>query len=244
MKNILLISAFSLLLLNGCAHQIERESPTSSTPNHVFNKNYTIGVVKTVSVGEPLIQVKDYYVTKYSLPQMSPSERFTVDGTMVHEIFDVGQKFDVHGKITMDGEEFTIVPFTPNPVHFKALLVKKDGTIHNKIGNYNAQLGGIIPMIYTYQITPESAKLNRIEDEKVVTDKGYQNYEILYNGSNKSSMLFTYREFSPDGLARTAFYQNLTYEANATSIRFKGFKINILKSNNEEIKFFVAEDSL
>lgn len=233
------------MLLCGCAHQIQREVPVAQPTTHVFKKNYSLGEVRTAAVGEPLIQVKDYFVTKYELPVMSPVINFAIDGPMLHEAFSPNQKFEIKGKISLNDVYYSVVPFKfgANGA-YSALLIKEDGSVHTTVGAYNNQLSGVVPVLYTYQITPDTATMKRLEEEKVVADKGYQNYEILYNGTDKNSMLFTYREFSPDGIARTAFYQNLTYEANATSIRFKGFKINILKSNNEEVKFSVIQDGL
>jgi hypothetical protein len=243
MKKIILISSL-FITLSGCAHQIQRDAPVAKPASHVFQKTYTLGQAKTVSVGEALLQVKDYYVTKFGTSAVTPSEDFSVDGTLIHERFSVGQKLEVKGRVVIDNVEYSIAKFAGNDYAYKALLIKDDGTVHTKVGNYNPQVGGLIPMVYTYTITPATAKMERIEQEKVVTEKGYQNYELLYNGSDKNSMYFTYREFSPDGLARTPFYQNLTYEANSKTIRFKGFRINVLKSNGEEIKFIVVDDSI
>lgn len=242
MKKIILISI--LLNLVGCAHQIQRDAPSTNPTTHVFNKSYKIGEEKTVSVGESVIQVKDYYVTKYGTSVMTPSEDFRVDGTMLHEDFKFGQKLDVKGKVVLDNGQYSIVKFNGTDYAYQALLIKDDGTIHTKIGAYNPQVGGLIPVIYTYTITPATAKMLREEQEKVVAEKGYLNYEFLYNGSDKNSMHFTYREYSPEGLARTAFYQDLTYGANSKSIRFKGFRVNVIEANSEQIKFIVTEDSL
>lgn len=243
MKKIILISSL-FLTLNGCAHQIQRDTPVAKPADHIFQKTYTLGEAKTVSVGEALIQVKDYYVTKFGTSAVTPTEDFSVDGPLIHEKFSVGQKLDIQGSVELDNVQYSIAKFTGNDFAYKALLIKEDGTVHTKIGSHSSQLAGLIPLVYTYTITPATAKMQRIEQEKVITEKGYQNYELLYNGSDKNSMYFTYREYSADGLARTPFYQNLTYEANSKTIRFKGFRINVLKSNGEEIKFVVVDDAL
>ena len=244
MKKLILISAF-MITLTGCAHQIQRDAPVASAASHVFNKSYKLGEVKTVPVGEALINVKDYYVTKYGTAMVTPTQEFSFDGPGLHEKFKMGQKLNVKGKVTIDNVGYNIVPIDDtNNYGYRALLVKDDGTISNKLGSNNPQVGGIITAIYSYSITPDTAKLERIEEEKIIAEKGYLNYEFLYNGSDKNSMYFTYREYSPEGLAKTAFYQNLTYEANSKTIRFKGFKIEVLKSNGEEIKFIVVEDSI
>lgn len=233
-----------MLILNGCAHQIHLDTPIAKPTNHIFHKSYIVGTVKTVAVGEAVIQVKDYFVTNIGTSAVTPTEDFNVEGTLVHEKFSVGQKLEVKGKVMIDNIQYSIAKYTGTDYVYQALLIKDDGTIHTKIGGYSPQAGGFITMIYSYTITPPTAKMQRVEQEKIVTEKGYQNYELLYNGSDKNSMYFTYREYNPEGLARTAFYQNLTYESNSKTIRFKGFKINILKSNGEEIKFVITEDAV
>jgi hypothetical protein len=76
----------------------------------------------------------------------------------------------------------------------------------------------------------------------VKTTKGYENYELLYTGVSATGINLTYREFSPDGLARVAFFQNLTYEATAKSIAFKKFKIAVEAATSESITFTVLAD--
>ena len=60
---------------------------------------------------------------------------------------------------------------------------------------------------------------------------GFINYELLYTGSNASGINLTYREFSPEGLARVAFFQNLTYPADARSITFKQLRIRVERAS-------------
>jgi hypothetical protein len=76
----------------------------------------------------------------------------------------------------------------------------------------------------------------------VKTTKGYENYELLYTGVSATGINLTYREFSPDGLARVAFFQNLTYEATAKSIAFKKFRIAVEAATSESITFTVLAD--
>lgn len=240
MKKIILISI--LFSMVGCAHQIKRDNPVTSPTTHEYSKNYKLGEVKTVAVGEPLIQVKDYYVTKFGLPELTASEDFSVTGTLLNEKFTAGTKFEVKGKIVLDKVEYSIAKYRGADYDFSALLVKDDGTVHSKAGGYNPQAGGFIVTIYNYDVIPSTVKLVRTQQEKIDAVKGYQNYEFLYNGKDRNSMRFTYREFSPEGMARTAFYQDLTYDANSTSIRYKGFKINVLEANSEQIKFIIVEE--
>lgn len=236
------ITLVGVTLISGCAHQIAQDRPQALSTKHIFLKNYQLGETKRASVGEPIIQIKDYYATTVGQSNMVASESFTVDGTFVHQSFNQGQVIPVKGQVNISGKNFAVLPIDGNPLHFKALLVDDDGVISNKLATNGNE--GLITMIYTYSIIPSSVRMNREISEKVLTEKGYQNYEVLYNGSDKNSMFFTYREFSPDGIAKTAFYQNLTYEAKAKTIKFKNFKINVTSSNNEGIEYVITEDSI
>jgi hypothetical protein len=69
-------------------------------------------------------------------------------------------------------------------------------------------------------------------------------YELIYSGKNDVSLNATYREYSSDDLARQAFFQNLTYQANAKQIRFKDFVIQIHNVTNEQITYTILEDGL
>ena len=68
--------------------------------------------------------------------------------------------------------------------------------------------------------------------------------ELIYSGKNDISLNVTYREYTPDNLARTAFFQNITYQADAKQIRFKDFVIKIDDISNEKITYTVLEDGL
>jgi len=68
--------------------------------------------------------------------------------------------------------------------------------------------------------------------------------ELIFAGKNNVSLNTTYKEYSYNDLARPAFFQNLTYQANAQQIRFKDFLIQIHDVTNEQITYTVLEDGL
>lgn len=69
-------------------------------------------------------------------------------------------------------------------------------------------------------------------------------YELIYAGQNNVSLNVTYREYTSDDIARTAFYQNITYQADAKNIRFRNFEIKIHSASNEQITYTVLKDDL
>jgi hypothetical protein len=241
MSKVVVISM--LLALSGCAHQMAQESATSHGLKHEFDQNYKIGERRKANVGDSIIRVKDYYLERISVPAVIPTETVTINGPVVPPmVFSSAQSYRVRGRVEIDGVTYLVVPGTDNPIQWQAAMVRLDGTIHNRRLNYNPGLAGPVMMVYEQSITPSTAKMLRKTEEKISTTKGYQNYEIIYNGVSSGAIQFTYREYSPEGLARTAFYQNLTYDSKADSIRFKKFRIGIHSANSESVEYTVLED--
>ena len=121
------------------------------------------------------------------------------------------------------------------------MLVKPDGTLHNRVAFQTSQFsGGLI--VYTFAISDPATKMVRETSQNVETSMGYENFELLYTGTNLNGLNLTYREFSPDGLARVAFFQNLTYEAGARIIAFKKYRIAVEHASSESITFTVLAD--
>lgn len=78
----------------------------------------------------------------------------------------------------------------------------------------------------------------RISGKKILT------YELIYNGTDGNSIKIGYREYSGDDIARPAFFNEVIYNKNQSIITFKGFKIQIIKADNESIKFKVLSHEL
>jgi hypothetical protein len=91
-------------------------------------------------------------------------------------------------------------------------------------------------------VEPGGVRMTRVTAEKVITSRGYTNFELIYNGTANQAINLTYREYTPDDVARTAFYQNLTYDSKVESIRFRKLRIQIHSATNEEIDLTVLED--
>jgi hypothetical protein len=70
------------------------------------------------------------------------------------------------------------------------------------------------------------------------------NFELIYGGLDGTGLHVVYREYTKDGMARQAFYQNLNYEKNAKIIRFKNTRFEIVSADNQRIVFKVVEDDI
>jgi hypothetical protein len=225
----------------------------SEPPNerHEFRKNYVLGSQTTVNVGEAMVRVQDYWVESTESSVAVPERSVSLKGGLVDVTLTAGAKYPVKGRANIDGKDLTVAAFEEGPLAFRAVLLNADGTLHNRIVTSNIQANGfgslkqgdgLIPVVYTLTISDPSVRLLREKVDTVKVSKGYENYEIIYTGTNGNALNLTYREFSPDGLARVAFFQNLTYEASARNITFKKIKISVLKSGSDSITFTVLED--
>lgn len=231
-----------LALLGGCATQLESLRPGAVTEKHQISKNYEVGVSRTVSVGDAVVKFHDYWLETTESPVMVPDKSVIVEGGSLKLPLNAGSRYPVRGGYTISGIPYTVVAVNENPSIHHALLIAPDGSIHSKGLFTHPQVGGYIEMVISLTPSDPSVRLARETKESVTAKKGYENYEILYTGSTSNSMNFTYREFSPEGMARVAFFQNLTYEANAKSVAFKKYRIAIEKADSESITYKVLQD--
>lgn len=220
--------------LPGCGRMAVSPAAPQSSIRHETSRNYQLGLRKTVSVGDSIIRVRDYYVTRSAAQQMTPTQTFTF-APELNLSFVLGQAYQVAGSTERAGRIWTVV-LHPRETNY-AILVGENGEIHNEA--FWSRTGFKGPLT----IKPASARMMRVLGaETIEPSKPYTNYEIIYNGTDKNSILFTYREFSPEGLARAAFFQNLTYDARASTIRFKKFRIEVHSATSEGISYTVLEE--
>jgi hypothetical protein len=156
-----------------------------------------------------------------------------------------GHDYDVIGEKTIDGKTYQVVLINSNQRHNGFILIDSEGSVHNKA---LAQVptgvfaGQFVEVLGTYDIQPSNVKFTGKSKEEVAQSNGYINYELIYNGRDKDSFHITYREFSPDNLARASFFQTLTYSTEADTIRFKKNLIQVHSVDNEKIVYTVKED--
>jgi hypothetical protein len=246
-----LIAGFFAAGFSGCATPLKYEAPQSLPDKHEFVRNYRLGESITVNVGEPMVKVRDFWIESAESSVAVPERDVNLKGGLVNIDLVGGRKYQVKGRAYIDGKELTAVAFDEHPTEFRAVLINADGTLHNRIAGSSLRAGAfgslnrgdeLIPLAYTLTISDPSVRLLREKVETIKIAKGYENYELLYTGVSGAGLNLTYREFSPDGLARVAFFQNLTYEAGAKSITFKKFRIAVEKATSESITFTVLSD--
>ena len=97
-------------------------------------------------------------------------------------------------------------------------------------------------MGYTYSPDPPTVRLRPDFSTSAIRAAGYLNFELVYSGVTKDSIRLLYREYTQSDLARPAFSQELVYERDAGTLRFRNILIRVVQASGEQIKFVVLED--
>jgi len=230
------LPAISIICLMGCANFAPYRSNYFGT-DHVVNKNYELGVMKKTYVGEAMINVKDYYLSRFSAKSLSPNVDMTVGGLAYH----AKDEYEILGTTVKAGINYYLIGMRPSNPRNQLLLISENGEVDGKNIIRNPSLG-IYQSGFRWKINPPDVKFTMQDITKTDTSQGYENYELIYTGKDNDALHITYREYSPEDLARTAFFQNLTYPADAKVIRFKEFKILVDEATSESITFKVVEE--
>lgn len=229
--------------LTACTAPLRPEGVRHLGNQHVLKSNYEVGKPLTVNVGDPMVKVQDYWEDSFEEPSATPNKSFTMTGGPVNLAFLEGQSYQVKGRMAVEGKDYQVVANQSNPIQYQAALLGDDGKLLPRVVATNPGMNGDhVMVIYTLQISPPDGTLIRQPKTRVNTNKGFVNYEILFTGITDSAINLTYREFSPEGLARVAFFQSLTYPRNASTITFRNLKMSIEQVSGDNITFRVLED--
>lgn len=224
--------------MSSCFQHVNPPSRTQLGTERVFQKSYQIGQMQEAYVGQSIVKVKDYQVERYSQNNMCASEDFVISGGPVTLKGNKNTNYQIKGEITLSGKTYTVLNIPGLRGKSAGVLIKGDGTVHNKI------LNGDVIMIYSFTVSPPDLKFTQSKEESINKKAGYLNYELIYSGTDGKSLTITYREYTADELARPAFYQNLVYESTKRRIRFKDIVIEINEATNEKIVYTVISDGL
>ena len=241
MKALVILAA--TVALTACTAPLRPEGVRHVGSQHVLKSNYKVGQPLTVNVGDAMVKVQDYWEDSFEEPSATPNKTFTMKGGPVNLAFLEGQNYQVKGRMAVEGKDYQVVAHQPNPIQYQAALLGDDGKLLPRIVATNPGMNGDhVMVLYTLEISPPDGTLVREPRTKVNTNKGFVNFELLFTGLTDNAINLTYREFSPDGLARVAFYQNLTYPRNAQTVTFRNLKMAIDQVSGDSITFRVLED--
>ena len=236
--------------MGGCASGVNLKpvSDSASVESRVLEKNYEIGKIRSVYVGEPLIKHTDYYQVSKPIDKIRATNNFTIHNIpsipwapwsvpWTAVIGTADETYTVIGTVTHDGNNYNLFRIESNPewgfaVSDNGVLLKNPFSLRNDL---------LLPM-EMYRIEPESTRFIRSTETVIDTKRGYINFEIIYTGLSDKSINLLYREYSPEDLAKPASYQNLTYPLNSNILRFRKIRIELKKATDEQITFAVLED--
>jgi len=231
----LLVISTLIFALLGCTKPVE---PVKfPNPEWVIEKNYILGRKQAAFVGQPIISIRDYL--KIQEPSMKANVDFSVDcpSINIHIKGKAGTVYPVKGQINYRNNTYLVLDISVSE-EIVGILVNSEGKPINKLFISNTPFWAIGRV----KITPDSLCFSKVYSEHFL--KGNLNFEILYNGTDGNSFLVTYREYTPDNIARPAFTQNLVYENKSEIIRFRNIVIRVHEVTSEKIVYTVIEDGL
>lgn len=238
MKRILFFSVLvCLFLMQGCGKWVVAKYIPINTPSSGCVKNYTLGERKTAFIGQEIIKVEicDYF-----------QKMIISDSPIVAAANYKGNHYNVNhnnmtpiiGMVVYDGKTYYLTQDS-SKYWLWGILISDDGSI-NKSGLYSKYYESLYLSDSTV-ITPDKV---RFSTSCIREKPSSVSFELIFAGKNDVSLNATYKEYSVNDQARPAFFQNLTYQANAKQIRFKNFVIQIHDVTNEQITYTVLEDGL
>jgi len=239
------LQAGIIVLLAGCGQAIGPGTGEYLGSQRVFERNYKLGEKRVAFVGQPVVKVKDCTVDRYQAGHMRATEDFVIKGGLVTIAGDKDTGYEMRGRTTVEGNEFTVV-FIPGRLSGTGygLLIDESGRVYHRVLDFHYTYSDDVMMIYDFSASPSGLRFFALSKEKVRAKAGYLNYELVYNGTDGKSISMTYREYTSEDLARPAFYQDLVYESGSKEIRFRDTKILVYEATNGKIIYAVVSDGL
>lgn len=238
-----------MVCMCGCVSLVNTAMTPTTTGYGEFirveDKSYEIGKTKTVFVGEQMIKRRDFYTRTITQDDtLVASENCTIflQPTLAfngQRSMKRGEEITAPGCREIDGKmcRFLIVHLN----QIAAVILPNGEVMKNKwaiVSRQSADVGGSAKV----WVEPETARFLPKARDVVDVSKPFVNYEIIYTGRSGNTINLLYREFTPDDLAKSAFFQSLSYEATSNTIRFRKLLIEVSKADNERISFTVQED--
>lgn len=231
------------LALAGCASVAPQNAPMPAptySSEHVVERSYTLGREESAFVGGTLARVKDYTVNTVTRQgAIHASNDFTLFYPILgpRVLVRTTDPIRVVGTTERDGKAYRLVVLPHGPSSVR-LLITDDGHFEGSgLGIGDARMG------YNYSPDPPGVQLRPDTGSSVInTTAGYINFELVYSGATKDSIRLLYREFTASDLARPAFSQDLVYERDSPTIRFRNVLIKVLQATGEQLRYVVLDD--
>jgi hypothetical protein len=206
-------------------------------------RSYDLGVEAEAFVGEPVVRSKTWAVDLRKANGFTNDIPFTFKftvGSSVH--FPAGTEMRSVGRTNHAGKDYALVQMPPAEFSNNLLMLDEN---HLFVGYVEARRKVISSGANIFI----SASPQRIQFTPVVIGladhRGMStNREIIYSGKTRDAINLLYREYTEDDLARPAFSQNLVYEPDIPTIRFRDLVIRVISVDGEKIRYVVEKDGL
>jgi hypothetical protein len=238
--NRLNIIIYPLLLIaaTGCSSkyaQTKSFQPISEIHSENIH-NYELNKVKSVSVGEKLLESG---AIKYESVNNGEFLAIKTTGT---EVFSAkaGLVYKANYVDTQDGAFY--VKDAGNGYEFPSgIKIDKNGNLVDTIWYYY-NIGGLQRGFSNQIVGVQGEKLfEPMASVKRYTESSNKK-EVIYSGKNKDSIKLMYREYAAD-MTRPSVSQDLTYDLSESNvIGVKNFKIKVISATNEGVTFTVISD--
>lgn len=237
----IIIYPLLLIAVTGCSSkyaQTKSFQPISEIHNENIH-NYELNTVKSVSVGEKLLESG---AIKYESVNNGEFLAIKTTGT---EVFSAkaGLVYKANYVDEQDGSFY--VKDEDNSYKLPSgIKIDKNGNLVDPIWYYYG-VGGLQRATAAFEPQVVGVKGDKLF-EPMASVKRYtessNKKELIYSGKNKDSIKLMYREYASD-MTRPSVSQDLTYDLSESNvIGVKNFKIKVISATNEGVTFTVISD--
>jgi hypothetical protein len=230
------------VLVSGCSTVAPGSAPVMTAPvvstEAVVERSYTLGAEQSAFVGGSIARVKDYLVEKTTRQGAMHASR---DFTLFYPILgprvfvNTTDVIPIVGTTERGGTTYQLVALPQVPL--VKLLIRDDGSFEGSgLGLGDSRMG------YSYSPEPSNVRLRSDSSTSSTRTPGNLNFELIFSGVTKDSIRLLYREYTQNDLARPAFSQDIVYERDAPTIRFRNILLRVVQVTGEQLKFVVLED--
>ncbi len=230
-----------LLLFTGCAHVAKPVWSSNSEIKQISEKNYILGEKRIAYTGEPVVIVKEYYVSE-SDSWLKADSTFTITGGLssasVYVSGTKGQEFPIVGSIKANGEDCKTIEIPNSRFVF---AIKPDGSFNGVVAGFDWAWSPV-QGVNVYKINPPNTRFYPTEVQHILKDAPFTNMELIYSGLSNNALQLLYREYTPDDLIRPAYSQELSYPPDTEVISFRTFRIELKEVSAEKIVYSVIKE--
>jgi len=231
-------AVLGVVLLAGCTAQVIPPKLQRSPSELVTETNYAIGAVREAYVGETIVKIMNYRVERVGTGYMIPDQSFDIAVPGLADLHvEKGERYPWRGSVTDEGALYDIVDVPAGSGKMGILLTRDTGEVTGRL------IQSPVPMFLfgKHLPTPPGARFtHEVEARKVGVDQVH--YELIYSGMSGRTINLSYREFTADGMARPGFTQELHYNADEPTLRFRNLHVGIRGATNEKLTYVVLAD--